>query len=180
MSTKGRDSDGRRVLPAEDRALWDSFTKPIKPLRKTPVAARDEPKPAAALAAKKSPPRLSPQPVPQRPPKVAPPPVPPLAPLGRRMKQRVARGREAIDGRLDLHGMTQSEAHGALLRFLQRASAGESRLVLVITGKSGVLRQQVPCWLGLPDLRGVVIGFEPASVRHGGDGALYVRLRRAR
>jgi len=180
MSGKIPDPDGRRLLPAEDRALWETYTKPIKPLRKKPVAARDEPKPVAAPSRKSSPPRATLPPVPQRPAKPAPPPVPLLAPLGRRMKQRVARGREAIDGRLDLHGMTQSEAHGALLHFLQRASAGESRLVLVITGKSGVLRQQVPHWLGLPDLRAVVIGFEPASIRHGGDGALYVRLRRAR
>jgi len=168
MSGKTPDSDGRRILPAEDRALWDSYTKPIKPLRKKPVAARDEPKPVAVPSRKLAPPR------------VTAPPVPPLAPLGRRMKQRVARGREAIDGRLDLHGMTQSEAHGALLGFLQRASAEDSKLVLVITGKSGVLRQQVPHWLGLPDLRVAVIGFEPAGIRHGGDGALYVRLRRAR
>ena len=101
------------------------------------------------------------------------------------MKQRVARGKEAIDGRLDLHGLTQSEAHSALLRFLRNANARDARLVLVITGKGrgaepGVLRRQVPQWLDLPEFRAMVIGFEDAHIAHGGEGALYVRLRRAR
>jgi DNA-nicking Smr family endonuclease len=108
------------------------------------------------------------------------------------MRARVARGREGIDGRLDLHGLTQSEAHAALVHFLRNGSARGARLVLVITGKGsgdrdtpgeggrGVLRRQVPHWLGLPELRSLVIGFEPAHATHGGEGALYVRLRRPR
>ena len=115
-------------------------------------------------------------------------PQPPLAPLGRRMKQRVVRGKEAIDGRLDLHGLTQSEAHAALLRFLRSASSRSARLVLVITGKGaragegerGVLKRHVPQWLGLPEFRALVIGFEDAHVAHGGEGALYVRVRRSK
>jgi DNA-nicking Smr family endonuclease len=104
------------------------------------------------------------------------------------MKQRVARGKEAIDGRLDLHGLTQSEAHATLLRFLRAASNRGARLVLVITGKGarasdgerGVLKRQVPHWLALPEFRAFVVGFEDAHVAHGGEGALYVRVRRAR
>jgi len=104
------------------------------------------------------------------------------------MKQRVARGKDEIDGRLDLHGLTQSEAHAALLRFLRTASSRGARLVLVITGKGaraaegerGVLKRQVPQWLGLPEFRALVIGFEDAHIAHGGEGALYVRVRRAR
>ena len=105
------------------------------------------------------------------------------------MKQRVARGKEAIDARLDLHGLTQAQAHSALLHFLREASARGARLVLIITGKGtraegrgerGVLRRQVPQWFGLPEFRVFVIGFEDAHVAHGGEGALYVRLRRAR
>jgi len=114
--------------------------------------------------------------------------LPPLAPLGRRMKQRVARGTETIDGRLDLHGLTQSEAHAALLRFMRAASTRGARLVLVITGKGvragegerGVLKRQVPQWLGLPEFRALVVGFENAHIAHGGEGALYVRVRRPR
>ncbi len=104
------------------------------------------------------------------------------------MKKRVARGKDEIDGRLDLHGLTQSEAHAALLRFLRTASSRGARLVLVITGKGaraaegerGVLKRQVPHWLGLPEFRALVIGFEDAHIAHGGEGALYVRIRRTR
>jgi DNA-nicking Smr family endonuclease len=106
------------------------------------------------------------------------------------MKQRVARGKEAIGGRLDLHGYTQAQAHSALLHFLSNAHARDVRLVLVITGKGsktlgrggemGVLRRQVPQWLGLPEFRSFVIGFEDAHVAHGGEGALYVRVRKLR
>ena len=110
-----------------------------------------------------------------------------MAPLDRRLKKRVARGREPIDGRIDLHGLTQAEAHGALLRFLRTASGRDARLVLVITGKGrdgagerGVLRRQVPQWLGLPEFRALVVGFEDAHIAHGGEGALYVRVRRTK
>jgi DNA-nicking Smr family endonuclease len=103
------------------------------------------------------------------------------------MRARVARGKEAIDGRLDLHGLTQSEAHAALLRFLRSASTRDARLVLVITGKgrrgdgeSGVLKRQVPQWLALPEFRSLVVGFESAHISHGGEGALYVRVRRSK
>jgi DNA-nicking Smr family endonuclease len=106
--------------------------------------------------------------------------APKIASLTRREKQRAARGHDAIDGRLDLHGHTQDEAHGALLRFLRRASAGEMKLVLVITGKSGVLRRQVPLWLSTAEFRALVISAESAAIRHGGEGALYIRVRRSR
>jgi DNA-nicking Smr family endonuclease len=101
------------------------------------------------------------------------------------MKRGVARGKQAIDARLDLHGMTQAQAHTALLRFLHNAHARDARLVLVITGKGrggepGVLRRHVPHWLSLPEFRSLVVGFEDAHIVHGGEGALYVRLRRAR
>jgi DNA-nicking Smr family endonuclease len=122
--------------------------------------------------------------------KSAPPVPPPLIPLDRRLKQRLARGGEPIAARLDLHGRTQSEAHSALLRFLQRAQADGAKTVLVITGKGGgasdfarergVLKRQVPLWLTLPEFRALVLGVEDAHVGHGGEGALYVRVRRVR
>jgi DNA-nicking Smr family endonuclease len=102
----------------------------------------------------------------------------------------VARGRETIDARLDLHGMTQSQAHTALLSFLHRAQASDVRLALVVTGKGtgksaretpserGVLRRSVPMWLSQPDFRRFVVSFEEAHPSHGGQGALYLRLRR--
>ena len=85
--------------------------------------------------------------------------------------------------------MTQTRAHRALLSFLQRASSDGLTFVLVITGKGraagaeserGVLRRQVPEWLSLPEFRALVVGFEEAHIGHGGEGALYVRVRRAR
>ena len=96
------------------------------------------------------------------------------------------RGRSEIEARLDLHGMTQMRAHRALTGFLQRAHHDGLTFVLVITGKgrsggeSGVLRRQVPEWLSLPEFRAFVVGFEEAHIGHGGEGALYVRIRRAR
>lgn len=186
MST--RDGSKRRLLSYDERVLWTAVTQSIAPLRGSAAdlpAEENEaplapPRPAAGRAKAAAP---SPPPPPP-PPKPAP---PPLAPLPRRMKQRVARGQQAIDARLDLHGLTQSEAHAVLLRFLRSASARGARLVLVITGKGrpgegerGVLKRQVPLWLALPEFRALVVGFEDAHIAHGGAGALYVRVRRAR
>jgi DNA-nicking Smr family endonuclease len=120
---------------------------------------------------------------------VAPAAAPPLAPLGRRLRQKVARGGTEIDARLDLHGLTQDRAHAHLLGFLRGAQQRELKLVLIITGKGarsggdperGVLKRVVPRWLALPDFRPYVIGYEPAHAGHGGEGALYVRVRRSR
>ena len=114
--------------------------------------------------------------------------APPLAPIGRRERSQLSRGRKEIDARLDLHGMTQTRAHRALSSFLQRAHGDGLTFVLVITGKGkmgaeserGVLRRQVPQWLSLPEFRTLVVGFEEAHIGHGGEGAIYVRIRRAR
>jgi DNA-nicking Smr family endonuclease len=106
--------------------------------------------------------------------------------LARKTRRRIAKGRDAIDGRLDLHGFTQAEAHATLAQFLHAAAQRGARLVLVITGKGGrngdhgVLRRQVPLWLQLPEMRDCVISCEPAHIAHGGEGALYVRIRRTR
>jgi DNA-nicking Smr family endonuclease len=117
-------------------------------------------------------------------------PSPPLAPIGRRTRQRLARGLQSIEARIDLHGFTQDKAHSALMRFLRDAQASGMKFVLVITGKgrarldidgnTGILRREVPRWLKGADFRAYVVGYEPAHVGHGGEGALYVRLRRAR
>ena len=173
---------GRRGLSDDEIEVWTTVTRSIKPLKKPrrvvkapPVAAPPSRKTLAKAAV------LKPQPAPPPAAKRAPPPPPPpIAPLTRREKQRVSRGHAPIDGRLDLHGHTQDEAHAALLRFLRRASAAEKKFVLVITGKSGVLRRQVPMWLGTPEFRPLVISAESAAINHGGDGALYIRVRRMR
>jgi DNA-nicking Smr family endonuclease len=117
----------------------------------------------------------------------------PLVPLERRQRQRVRRGQHEPDASIDLHGMRQAEAHRALMNFVWRAHSAGHRLVLVVTGKGlpahhavfseqerGVLRRMVPHWLAEPSMRPFVLGYEPATLRHGGDGALYVRIRQAR
>ena len=129
------------------------------------------------------------------------PPAPQSNHMDGRSVRRIGNGRDGIDARIDLHGMRQSEAHSALRVFLFRAVAKGHRMVLVITGKGrprtssdgslgpfvhegamerGILRRNVPLWLNEPDLRTIVVGYTPAHIRHGGDGALYVQLRRRR
>ncbi len=173
----------RRKFSEEERALWARITRSVTPLRKSAAAAKATPTPAAAHK-----PRAIAVARPDAPPPAAAAkPAPSLEPLDRRLRQRLARGSEAIDTRIDLHGKTQGQAHAALLRSLRRAQQEGARFVLVITGKGrtgddaserGVLRRQVPQWLRLPEFRAYVVGFEAAHVGHGGEGALYVRIRR--
>jgi DNA-nicking Smr family endonuclease len=112
--------------------------------------------------------------------------------LDKHMVRRIKRGAQSIEARLDLHGMTQKEAHADLRRFIRDTAARGCRCVLVITGKGsrsgtedefrdsppGVLRRVVPQWLAAPDLSPLVAGIETALPQHGGAGALYVQLRR--
>jgi len=177
----------KRHLSEEERALWENVARQVKPLRKKARAAKPVPSTSTEPPAARAP--SSPRPLAASPaPKPGKPTTPPLAPLGRKQRSRLSRGRSEIDARLDLHGMTQVRAHHALLGFLQRAHHDGLTFVLVITGKGkiggeaerGVLRRQVPQWLSLPEFRSLVVGFEEAHVGHGGEGALYVRIRRAR
>src|SRR5450631_3562681 len=113
----------RRPLSKDERVLWATFTKKIEPLHDRPSGEDSEPDADETVAPAERPRRMKSPPVaPKSEAKLAPK-EPPLAPLGRRGKQRIARGRDAIEARLDLHGLTQSEAHGELLRFLRIASA---------------------------------------------------------
>jgi len=116
--------------------------------------------------------------------------MPKVAALDHRTRTRLSRGTVDIDARIDLHGMTQEAAHRRLLRFIETARADGARMVLVITGKGGpsepgahgsgrgVLRRAVPEWLRSPAFSGLVSGYHSAGPRHGGEGALYVRIRR--
>jgi DNA-nicking Smr family endonuclease len=121
--------------------------------------------------------------------------APPLADFDRRKARQIASGKVEVDARIDLHGLRQADAHARLRAFLLEAHARGFKTVLVITGKGGeepadrlgdlagerqrgVLRRNVPHWLGEPELRVIVLSFTPAGVRHGGAGALYVQLRK--
>lgn len=200
MKKPGRGAGaGRRNLPDEDAVLWESTAATIQPLnRKSRLhkpAADSEPaqhlRPRKAEHAEQIPshqiPVHSHKPAPK---------APPIAPFHPREERKIRAGRREIERRVDLHGLRQSEAHGLLRRFLHQCHADGLRHVLVITGKGGprrrkddeslgwgngepgVLRRQVPMWLAEPELRAIVVSFTPAAIQHGGDGALYVHLRR--
>jgi DNA-nicking Smr family endonuclease len=173
-----------RAPSRDERALWRAATRDVAPLPdiaappvESPVAetpppqrrapaSRDEKRPAA-----KTQPDLAPDAAPG---------------LDRRSAERLRRGELRIEARLDLHGMTQHEAHRALDDFLARMHQAGRRCVLVITGKGGrasgdgVLRAAVPRWLNLPGNRPLLLAFAPAQPKHGGAGALYLLLRRQR
>ena len=171
--------DKRQRLNAQDGALWGEFTQSVQPLTPRSPAPLSRPaRPARTPAAASATPAASVRAAPQ------------VEAIERREKQQLARGRVEIDARLDLHGMTQAQAHAELRRFLRRAQSRGAKFVLVITGKGalarnhggepGVLRRQVPLWLRAPEMRSCVSAFAQAHVVPGGEGALYVRLRRAR
>lgn len=178
----------RRKLTDEEQRLWTVATRAVAPLRpgwKQAGSAKDQSvRGGEGEGPVAVPPREASRPARAGATTIA----PALAPLPRREKQRLARGTSAIEARLDLHGMTQVQAHTALLGFVQRAQAQGARFVLVITGTGtrggpgdrGVLRRQVPLWFELPEFRRFVLGFESAHVGHGGEGALYVRIRRSK
>ena len=175
-----------------DAELWARVARSARPLEKGRVAPIVEaPKPRPKQKTKEAPPT----------PKPAPKPVAKPAPaargeaLNRQTARQLERGKLPVEARLDLHFMRQREAHAALRRFLKSAQGKGYRHVLVITGKGaavdesrpfyeseerGVLRQAVPHWLAAPDLAPVVLSYSEAPRRLGGEGALYVRLRKGR
>ncbi len=171
-----------RRLSDEEINLWLTVTKSVTPRKEavlpTPSRPAALPVPEEPLPAIPSAQAAAPQPARGTL-------LPRLAPMERKLRQRLSRGQVEVDAAIDLHGLTQQEAHSALHRFLHRAQGSGAKLVLVVTGKgsddyggTGVLRRSVPHWLRAPDWRGLIVGFEEASRPHGGAGALYVRLRR--
>jgi DNA-nicking Smr family endonuclease len=180
---------GKRDTDIEDDAeLWARVAKTATPLKKNRITRPAAP-PKPPRPPKRKPAQASPKPEPAAKPSHA----PGAAGLDRLTARRLGTGRLAVEARLDLHGMRQRDAHAALRKFLKWAVAKDYRHVLVITGKGaareekksfyedearGVLRQAVPHWLSLPDLAPLIVSFAEAPRRLGGEGALYVRLRR--
>ncbi len=156
-----------------DSVLWRQAMHGVRPLRDRPAAAPETPPPTAAAA-------------PDREPRAAPPPPDRFAGIDRANAERLKRGLHPIEARLDLHGMTQIEAHRELAAFIRLAADAERRCVLVITGRGlgpngpGVLKSAVPRWLAETPLRHRILAIAPAQPRHGGAGALYLLLRRRR
>jgi DNA-nicking Smr family endonuclease len=187
MAKRGKDE--------EDAALWRRVAAAASPLKGRKPAPHRSAKPTmpATEAQRSAAPAPSRRPEPLT--RTKPGHVPRAAPLDRQTSRDLEKGRLEFEGRLDLHGMRQRDAHAELRRFLKGAQARGARHVLVITGKGadpnaaksfyeaeerGVLRQAVPRWLAEPDFAGLVVSFSPAPRRLGGDGALYVRLRKAK
>lgn len=185
----------RDDLSPDDRRIWARVAGSVKPklvkkpFRVTPGAPEIDP-PAApkAKAPAKAPPKFVKPPKPAAAPVV----VPPTPQRSRgvpeelepRRKRRLSRERDPIEAKIDLHGYGRFQAQDALTAFLLGAQARGYRSVLVVTGQgrrggTGVIRASVHEWLAAPGLRTVVSGFAPAARHHGGDGALYVTIRRA-
>jgi len=194
-----------RGLTEDDRAAWDAAARTISPLR--PARITFDPPPGEAPPPVRSDPVSAPE-MPgfrvgerangySKPPDMAPTTRQRLAamPLSMDAKThgRMKRGKLKPEAKLHLHGMTLAQAHPVLTRFIHRAYGDGLRLVLVVTGKGkdrdsggpipvprGVLRHNVPLWLAAGSLRPLVLQITDAHQRHGGGGAYYVYLRRAR
>ena len=192
--------DSKR-LP-HDFHLWTTVAATVDPLRRKGLLKLGHgplplppPEPDPVVAARPTPPRRQPPKPAFLPPYQAPSPVArtPEKTVEPSIRKKLVRGRIEIDGKIDLHGMTQLEARGALHRFIQGRFSRGDRTVLVITGKGiktdndyisamterGVLRTMLPIWLSEPSLAPLVSGWSVAARGHGGEGAWYVRLRRA-
>ena len=194
-----RDAAKTSGLSEEDRALWDLVNRETERLKRPPAAAPPEPEPPKQTPPASTPPASAPkrpakrphpsQPRAAAPPKAKPPPTlghGDIADLDKRSAERMRRGRLPIEGTLDLHGHNQDQARRELADYLAWAQGAGKRCIVVVTGKGdmaqggGVLRNQVPRWLNDPENRARVLAFDYALPRHGGLGALYVLLRKAR
>ena len=194
----------KRQLSADEAELWAYATRDAKVFQRKRAAHKETPaerpsevgatpvgepqqKQARGKPSTANPPRRQKAPDNE-------PAAPPMARFNERQRRKLARSAASIDARLDLHGMRQREAHSALRSFLFASTSRGHRNVLIITGKGtrgeldrardflaeerGVLRRLVPQWLEEPEFRSIVLSFTTASVRHGGEGALYVQLRK--
>jgi DNA-nicking Smr family endonuclease len=221
MSGGGRGRKPKSGLTAEEQLLWEHAAATMTPLRRAKKRVPDGADEAVAAPCEAAPKRRAKSekaataPLPGLPAAPAPVPVatrtqakadgPALANFDRKAARRLRAGRIEIEARLDLHGLRQDEAHGALRRFLFSCHAQEKRWVLVITGKGaprrsawalddhdietrqgamgrdqprGILRRNVPRWLAEPELAAIVVSHTEAAIQHGGEGAIYVQLRR--
>ena len=202
----------KRTLTPEEERLWRQAMKDIEPLHgSTPVnldedhvrakskktgssTKKDWEPPAPKKFSQGTPPVI-------RHPETTPPkPARPgnLENLNRQETRKVRRGKLEVDGKIDLHGLRQNEAHQLLISRVSDARLKGKRILLVVTGKGagkegrkdgsepfwdrggGILKQQVPIWLREEPLRSMIFSVQEAHQRHGGGGALYVFLKKVR
>lgn len=188
---RGSDKSGKGGIGRDDFLLWKAFTKDIEPLEDPnwddsiffeeagekptlPQRSKTEETKSSVFTKKPAPSDQIPQ-------------------LDGNTDRRLKRGQIPIDGRLDLHGFTQEQAHGILTNFVQSAYAQNKRCLLVITGKGGgrfaglfgesrggVLKQKLPQWLSDYPLKDIVLKAVHAAPKDGGSGAFYLYLKRKR
>ncbi|OSZ63261.1 hypothetical protein CAP39_14455 [Sphingomonas sp. IBVSS1] len=168
-----------RRLSAHERALWARVAASVKPL---PGKARPEAPPATPAAISPPPVKIVPAP-PPRPAPARPGPHPLGAPLDGSWDRQISRGRLTPDRIIDLHGHTLADAHSRLATAIHAGDG--ARVILVITGKGrpdrpARIRAELMHWLERPDMRAAVASVRAAHPRHGGSGAFYLILRRAK
>lgn len=167
------------IQKENDKALWQKVTRSVTPLDKTKIEYSKERKEPTKQTTRPQ------QKIIKTPEKER------SNEIDRQTARRLKRGQITIEGRLDLHGMTQNQAHDALQRLIPTAYGQRKRCILIITGKGtrrssdaehrpGVLKQKVPEWLNEPVLKQFVLKLQTAHIKDGGEGALYVYLRRQR
>ncbi len=165
----------KSATDAEDLRLWSIVAATVRPLPGRVALSPPPPAPSPAVRPSAAPLRPSAA-YPRRP-------GPPQA-VDASLHRRLSRGREHLAARIDLHGLTHDAARAALTSFILRSAEDGWRAALVITGKGtqggGLLRRLTPEWLAAAPLREYVAGISEAHRRHGGEGALYVALKRRR
>ncbi len=196
---KDKTNDKIKQRKKQDGALWKAMTKDVVPLKEKNTVyhskekSRPISKPTTPASAETQEIHIdidtsvknTPKDVFEKP-----------AGIDHRTQQRLKRGKMPIDGRLDLHGKTQNEAYDALLEYIPAAQSSGKRCILIITGKGlprhgnpsllessehiGILKQKTPQWLSMPPLSQYILDIQPSRPNHGGEGALYVLLRRKR
>lgn len=183
---------GRRLSP-EEQALWKAVAKTVRPLRRprpmTPPVAEEAASKAEPLAASRVRGRVPPvrRAEPQPPPRPAPVPV-----LDSSWEKKIRGGRLIPDLSIDLHGLNLAAAHLRLERLLAEAVVNDARVLLVVTGKPrshrplpgesgkrGAIRAEIGDWLGRSAYASRIASVRSAHLRHGGEGALYIILRRS-
>ena len=180
----------KRTPDTKERELWRTAMRDVRPLRgqkaakpKTEDTPSAPPKPSAPKAQATKPSAPAPPPPKPEPPELA---IGRIADVDKRLAERLRRGQLSIEGKLDLHGLTQQEAHDQLSGFIALSQKQGRRCILVVTGKgawregAGILREMVPRWLNERLNRARVLAIAQAQPHHGGAGALYILLKRLR
>ncbi|UTW55440.1 Smr/MutS family protein [Kordiimonas sp. SCSIO 12610] len=188
---------GKNSLSDQDQQLWDEVKKTVKPLKKVASSAgKPAIKPRRMIARKEEAREipaewyLGQSPTPD-------------SRIDRKTKRRIASGIKDVDRSIDLHGMTQDQAYRILKNAVEGGIRRGDKTLLVVTGKGGrrfsqldndtpvayrtreqfdqhggVLKRLVPVWLQSSEIRPFIESFDSAAKEHGGEGALYILLRK--